>query len=159
MDLSEVEFKLGVKKTYFWSFEYLCNKVTTFLQYFDSYVKSCHQQLRLNILIHIMESCDIWCSIADYQITKITFKCLQNFIKSLSFCYISHNVLNIINWCCFLKIDWNNSFSFFFFLWLLTEESFLTKFSSADLTPATRCSTEIDNSMCILENVIDIINL
>lgn len=158
MYLSEIEFELRVKETDLWTFEYLGNKVTSFFQDFHCYVESSYKKLRLNVLIHVVKTCDIGCTVTNHQITKMPLKWIKNLSESLAFCYIANNVMDVINGCCLLQIDWYNSFSIFFFIDLL-EQSFFPKLSSADLTPATRCSAEINYSVGILEDVVDVIDL
>ena len=66
--------------------------------------------------------------------------------------------MNVVDGSCFLQIDRHDSFSFFFvgFCW---KESFLSQFFSADLTPASGRATEIEGSLGVCEEVVDIIDL
>ena len=64
MNFSEIQFELRVKEAKFRTFEYFSYKISSFFEYFDCNVEGSHKQLTLDVLIHVMESCNIWSSVA-----------------------------------------------------------------------------------------------
>lgn len=58
----------------------------------DGNIQCSHKKLALNVLIHIVEACDIRSSITDYQIDSMLIECLTDFGEGLVFSDITYNV-------------------------------------------------------------------
>ena len=57
--------------------EELCHKVPLWLQHVAGEDQCCMQQLRLKVLINLMQTCYIRCPIAHYQLCFLTFEHLK----------------------------------------------------------------------------------
>lgn len=67
-------------------------------------------------------------------------------------------MMYVVNRSSFLEINRYNSFALTLFI-LHVEEPPFSQFLPADLTPAAWCSTEINDSLNVLKDVEDIIDL
>jgi hypothetical protein len=69
-------------------------------------------------------------------------------------------VVYVIDGCRFLQVHRHNPRPLPFLpLGLPLEVPLLAEFLAADLAPASGCSAEIDDAMCVLEDVEDVIDL
>lgn len=113
MDLTEVVLELGVEKLRIAAFEDFCDEISFRLQCLYTNIECCYEKLRLNILVHVVKTSDVRCSVADHQVSKVVFELLQDVIYCLSACDVTHELNHIVNWCHFLKINCHNSGTWF----------------------------------------------
>lgn len=73
MDLPKEILELRVEEPVLGAFEDLRYEVTAFLQQLCRDVQSGYQELRLDVLIHIVKARDVWGSIADYELAFLTW--------------------------------------------------------------------------------------
>ena len=66
MDLPEVELELRVQKCDFGPLEDLGHEVASLLEDLDGDVERGNEQLRLDVLVHIVEACYIGSAVADH---------------------------------------------------------------------------------------------
>jgi hypothetical protein len=76
----------------------VATKVTVVFKHFYSNVQSCYQKLTLNVLIHIVESCNVGCAVADHQIHFVSIESLVDFFECFISRDIANNVMNVLNW-------------------------------------------------------------
>ena len=66
--------------------------------------------------------------------------------------------MDVVDGSSLLQVDRDNSFPFFLLPGGL-EKSLLTQLLAADLTPGAGCSAKIDNPVCAIEDMVNIIDL
>lgn len=108
MYLAEVKFKLGVEQADFRPLEHFGHKVAALLEHLDRDVEGCHQQLRLDVLVHVVEASDVRSPITNHQVTKLALKSVQNASQGLAFGDVPHNVVHVVDGGSFLEIDRDN---------------------------------------------------
>ena len=79
--------------------------MSSFFEYLNSDVESSHKQLGLDVLVHIVESGNIWSSIANNQFAKLSLECLQYLSEGLSFGDITDDIVYVVNWSSILEVD------------------------------------------------------
>jgi hypothetical protein len=72
--------------------------MTVVFKHFYCNVQSCYQKLTLNVLVHIVEPCNVGRAITDHQIHFVSLESFVDFLECLISCDIANNVMNVWNW-------------------------------------------------------------
>lgn len=110
------------------------------------------QQLRLQVLINLVESSDIWGAITDDEVCLASLECLEYIVNCFLCCDVALEYIDAVNCGHLLQINTHNTI-IFGHLWTLAFLVVLVQTIRQNLTPGTRSSAQVDCSLDSAEYV------
>lgn len=152
------------------AFEDLRDESAVLFDRLETNAQCCYQQLRLYVLIDVMESCHwlldvtntVWCSIADHQFCLLTTERIQDLLDSFLLGDVSLNSLDSIDRSDLLKIDRNHSrggLQTSRLAQTVVLQAFRNEPFDDELRPRSRSGTDIDYSFHVVEHVVHLVDV
>lgn len=149
----EEVLELRIKEFCIAALEDLSDEVARLLKSFKTDVQGSDEQLRLDILIDVVEPSDVGSTVTDHQVCQLLLELLQDLQDRLPACNVSHQLHYVFYGCHFLQVNGDNASAG------TVEETLCGEASLADLAPAARRRAQINDAFSPYEHLVELVDL